>query len=110
RCRSMNVGYGQMNLSQEAKLQTDPSLSPSPEVNGSPHPGSYPPGDANGRARALPSDQRRRRGWLFYIAIFGGLLLLAGGITTFVYLRAPAARPDVLTHTVKRESLDVTVS
>jgi HlyD family secretion protein len=38
------------------------------------------------------------------------LLVIAGAITTYVYLKPPGARPDVLLHTVKRESLDVTVS
>jgi len=53
---------------------------------------------------------KRRRGWLFYTIIFVGLLVVAGGITAFVYFRPAAARPDVLLHTVKRENLDVTVS
>jgi len=58
----------------------------------------------------LPSATRRRRGWLFYTSIFLGLLVVAGGITTYVVLKPAPARADVLFHTVKRESLDVTVS
>lgn len=38
------------------------------------------------------------------------MLLVAGGIAGFVYLRPAPERPDVLLHTVKRENLDVTVS
>ena len=99
-----------MNLSQQTKLPPDLSSSPLPEANGSPHLGSFPLASANGKVRALPSDKRQGRGWFFYIASFVGLLLLAGGISAFVYFRPVADRPDVLTHKVKRESLDVTVS
>lgn len=99
-----------MNLFQQTKLPPDLSSNPLPEENGSPHLGSFPSASANGKIRALPSDTRRRRGWFFYIASFVGLLFLAGGISAFFYFRPVADRPDVLTHKVKRESLDVTVS
>jgi HlyD family secretion protein len=38
------------------------------------------------------------------------VLLLAGGIGAFLLTRPPAARADVLLHTVKKESLNVTVT
>jgi len=45
-----------------------------------------------------------------YLIGLGALLVLCGGILAFVMTRPASARPDVLTHTVKRESLTVTVS
>ena len=89
---------------------------PNPAVNGSPPPhpllGSSVNGlaSANGKTRALPSATRRRPRWVMYSVFLGGLLLLGVGIVVILTLRPAAARPDVLLHTVKRESLDVTVS
>src|SRR3954468_1114144 len=89
----------------------DPHGNPPVLANGSPHPASsrFPAG-TNGQAhRALPSSARGGRGWVKYLIGLGGLVLLGGGIFAFVATRPAAARPDVLTHTVKKENLIVTV-
>ena len=54
--------------------------------------------------------RRRGRGWLLTAVALFALLLLGGGVYAFLYLRPPAARPDVLLHTVKKETLSVTVT
>jgi HlyD family secretion protein len=57
----------------------------------------------------LPSEVRAGK-WVFLLAGFAGLLLLAAGIAAYSYFKPAEDRPDVLVHKVKRENLDVTVS
>lgn len=57
----------------------------------------------------MPARTRRGRGWLTYLIGFVGLGVLIGGPVLYFANRPAAARPDVLTHKVKRETLNITV-
>ncbi|WP_145242061.1 hypothetical protein [Urbifossiella limnaea] len=94
-----------MSLSQPTKAPAEPTPGP----NGSPLPGQLlPPGSSVG-PKSLPSHGGRRSRLPL---VLGALVVLAaaGGVGAYFYLRQPAARADVLTHTVKKEPLAVTVT
>src|SRR5438093_33400 len=117
----MSGEYGAMSSDPKSSNPVDLSLTPTgldgnppphPAANGSPSPGLSRPPVANGQAahRAPPRHAaRRRRGWLTYLAGLVGLFVLVGGPLLFLLTRPAAARPDVLTHVVKRETLNITV-
>src|SRR3982751_1036251 len=92
-------------------IQHDPHGNPALLANGSLHPAPsrFPAGTNGQQTRALPSRAKRGRGWVKYVIGLVGLLVLGGGILAIVVTRPAAARPDVLTHTVKKENLTVTV-
>lgn len=81
-----------------------------PAANGSPLPAPYPEPTNKQQHRSLPSESHGGRGWTYYFIGFAGLILVSGAIAAYVYWKPAEDRPDVLTHTVKRENLDVTVS
>src|SRR5262245_3350140 len=117
----MNGGYGAMNSSPEPMTPLDrpqnpgnPTASPPDhEANGSPlhSPSRGPVVTANGSpaGRSLPGRAARRRGWITYLIGFAALAVGIGGAIAFVLTRPAAARPDVLIHVVRRETLNVTV-
>src|SRR5688572_18570723 len=105
-----------MSLSQHPRpsaVPTDPlPLTPAPSPNGHPPHSPYPPADH------APAHRRpRRRGWGVFLAT---LLVLGGGLAAAAYFGGGAARewagslfpdsrPDLITHTVKSEYLQVAV-
>ncbi|MBX9626548.1 MAG: hypothetical protein K2X82_22295 [Gemmataceae bacterium] len=99
-----------MSLAPDVRTPTDLDLAPEdPSGNGSPRPGLSLGGPAGSGPRTLPGSARRR-GRAPLVAAGVAFLVLAGGVAAFVLTRAPSARPDVLTHKVKREALKVTVT
>jgi multidrug efflux pump subunit AcrA (membrane-fusion protein) len=58
----------------------------------------------------LPSRTPARSNWLFYAVGIGALLAVGAGIAAILYFRPEGERADVLTHTVKRGPLEVSVT
>src|SRR5215208_5755105 len=93
----------------ETTAPADPILHPAPLPNGSPH--LAPPTTGGTGKRAVPPrGSARRRGWGFYLVTGGAAVLLVGGAIAFFMIRPASARPDVLLHKVKKETLNVTVT
>ncbi len=82
---------------------------PAHALNGSHSPSPLVPPSSSTGPKTLPS-RGTRRGWAGLALGLVGLLALGGGTAAYLLTRPPAARADVLLHTVKKEALNVTVT